>query len=48
MPNSSFNGRLCDRNSGDSMLSDLIRFGDNYSKWFTLHWAFLGALLWFW
>ncbi|MEH1790563.1 hypothetical protein [Nostoc sp.] len=32
MLNSSFNGRLCDRNSGDSMLSDLIRFGDNYDE----------------
>ncbi|MEH2284640.1 MAG: hypothetical protein V7K90_25515 [Nostoc sp.] len=32
MPSSSFNGRLCDRNSSDSMLSDLIRFGDVYDE----------------
>ncbi|MEH2054930.1 MAG: hypothetical protein V7K97_01865 [Nostoc sp.] len=31
MPSSYFNGRLC-RNSGDSMLSDLIRFGDIYDE----------------
>ncbi|MEH2061667.1 MAG: hypothetical protein V7K50_05235 [Nostoc sp.] len=32
MHSSSFNGRLCDRNSGDSMLSDLIPFGDIYDE----------------